>query len=148
MGAPIYWIWGKMARLPVGRKTQSNNLEPILTQSALKKFMVFFNIPLATMTEWQKTDPQQRAASENDMMVQWQKWSAENASTILSTEIGGKTKNVLATGITDTRNDIVVFSVVQGASHDAVASLYLSHPHLQIPNASIQIMEVKPMGSM
>ena len=116
--------------------------------SETKKFMVFFSIPLATMTEWQKTDPQQRAASEKDMMRQWQKWSAEHSEMILSTEVGGKTKNVVSGGITDTRNNIVLFSIVQGDSHDAVAAAYKSHPHLQIPDSSIQVMEIKPMGGM
>jgi hypothetical protein len=116
--------------------------------SVLKKFMIFFSIPLATMTDWNKTDPQQRAASEKDMMQQWQKWSAEHSEMILSTEIGGKTKNVFPDAVTDTRNDIVLYSIAQGDSHDAVAAAYQSHPHLLIPDASIQVMEVKSMSGM
>jgi len=119
-----------------------------MSDTAIKKFMVFFSIPLPTMTEWQKTDPQQRAASEKDMMQQWQKWSAEHSEMILSTEVGGKTKNVTSDAVTDTRNDIVLYSIVQGESHDAVAAAYRSHPHLQIPSSSIQVMEVKSMGGM
>lgn len=119
-----------------------------MSDTAVKKFMVFFSIPLATMTEWQKTEPQQREASEKKMMQDWATWSAAHAEMIQSTEVGGKTKNVVATAVSDTRNDIVLYSLVQGASHDAVAQAYQSHPHLQIPNASIQVMEVKPMGWM
>lgn len=119
-----------------------------MSDPVMKKFIVFFSIPLATMTEWQKTEPQQRAASEKDMMQQWQKWSADHSEMILSTEVGGKTKNVLASAVTDTRNDIVLFSMVQGESHDAVARVYQSHPHLQIPDASIQVMEVRSMSGM
>ena len=115
---------------------------------SLKKFLVFFSIPLATMNEWQKTDPQQRAASEKDMMQQWQKWSAEHSEMILSTEVGGKTKNVNSSAVTDTRNDIVLYSIVKGESHDAVAAAYQNHPHLQIPSASIQVMEIKSMSGM
>ena len=75
-------------------------------------------------------------------------WSATHAAMILSTEIGGKTKNVVANETSDTRNDIVVFSLVQGESHAAVAQIYQSHPHLQIPSASIQVMEVMSMRGM
>jgi len=117
-----------------------------MAETPSKKFIVFFSIPLATMTEWQKTEPQQKQAAEQKMMEDWQRWSAEHAAMIVSTDVGGKTKNVTASGVTDTRNDIMLFSMAQGESHDAVAQAYASHPHLQIPNASIQIMEVKPMG--
>lgn len=117
-----------------------------MADTAVKKFMVFFCIPLDTMNEWKKTDPQKREASEKTMMEDWKKWSTAHADMILSTEVGGSTKNVLASGVSDTRNDIVLYSMAQGASHEAVAQAYQSHPHLQIPNASIQIMEVKPMG--
>ncbi len=117
-----------------------------MSDPVAKKFMVFFSIPLATMAEWQKTDPQQREASEKKMMQDWAAWSAAHADMILSTEVGGKTKNVVAATVSDTRNDIVLVSMAQGASHEAVAEAYQSHPHLQIPSASIQVMEVKPMG--
>lgn len=117
-----------------------------MSDTAAKKFMVFFSIPLATMTEWQKTDPATREAAEKTMMQDWAKWSAAHADMILSTEVGGKTKNVVSGVTSDTRNDIVLFSMVRGESHDAVAQTYQNHPHLQIPNASIQVMEVKPMG--
>jgi hypothetical protein len=119
-----------------------------MSDTSVKKFMVFFSIPLATMAEWQKTDPQVRAAAEATMMQDWVKWSEAHAKMILSTEVGGKTKNVVRDAVSDTRNDIVLYSLVQGESHDAVAAAYQSHPHLQIPNASIQVMEVKPMGPM
>lgn len=116
-----------------------------MTDTPTKKFMVFFCIPLATMTEWQKTEPKEREAAEQKMMQEWSAWSAAHADMIQSTEVGGKTKNVVASTVTDTRNDIVLYSLVQGASHEAVAQTYLTHPHLQIPNASIQVMEVRPM---
>lgn len=119
-----------------------------MSDNPLNKYMVFFCIPLATMTEWKNTDPKKREASEKTMMEEWNLWSATHAEMILSTEVGGKTKNVVAAEVSETRNDIVLFSLVQGPSHETVAKIYQSHPHLQIPNASIQVMEVRPMGAM
>lgn len=119
-----------------------------MSSTTEKKFIVFFSIPLATMAEWKKTDPQQREASEKNMMQEWARWSTAHADTILSTEVGGRTKNIVAGEVTDTRNDIVLYSLVHGESLDAVAQTYQSHPHLQIPNASIQVMEAKPMGAL
>ena len=117
-----------------------------MSDTAAKKFMVFFNIPLETMTQWKQVDATEREASEKKMMQDWAAWSTAHAAMIVSTEVGGKTKNVLASGVSDTRNDIVLYSIAQGDSHEAVGQAYQSHPHLQIPNASIQVMEIKPMG--
>ena len=117
-----------------------------MAETFAKKFMVFFSIPLETMTQWKQVDVQEREASEKKMMQDWTTWSTAHAEMILSTDLGGKTKNVAASGVSDTRNDIVLYSIAQGESQEAVTEAYQSHPHLQIPNASIQVMEIKPMG--
>ena len=117
-----------------------------MSETPAKKFMVFFLIPLETMTQWKQVDAQAREASEKKMMQDWATWSTTHAEMILSTEVGGPTKNVAASGVSDARNDIVLYSIAQGESHEAVAKTYLSHPHLQIPRSSIQVMEIKPMG--
>lgn len=114
----------------------------------LKKFMVFYLIPLETMNDWKKVDPEFRQTSEKKMRQEWAAWLQAHSSMILSTEVGGKTKNVIANNVSDMRNDIILFSLVHGESHDAVAKEFYNHPHLQIPNASIQVMEVMPMGWM
>ncbi len=119
-----------------------------MSDANLRKFMVFYLIPLETMNDWKKVDPQFRQASEEKMRQEWAAWMQAHTSMILSTEVGGKTKSVIANGVTDMRNDIILFSLVQGESHDAVANMFQNHPHLQIPNASIQVMEVMPMGPM
>lgn len=117
-----------------------------MTSAALKKFLVFYLIPQQTMAEWKNIDPKQREASEKKMMDDWDKWCTDRAEMILSTEVGGQTKRATAGAVADMKNDIVVFSFVKGDSHDAVMQEFLTHPHLQIPNASIEVMEVKPMS--
>mgnify|MGYP006267746629 CR=1 FL=1 len=116
-----------------------------MTSTALKKFLVFYLIPQQTMAEWKNIDSKHREASEKKMMDDWAKWCADRSEMILSTEVGGQTKRVTADAVTEMKNDIVVFSFVQGESHDAVMKEFMTHPHLQIPNASIEVMEVKPM---
>ena len=111
-----------------------------------KKFLVTFSIPLARLTEWGKMDADTRAAAEKDMHDGWDKWSAAHANMLLTTEVAGKTKNVTSGGVEDTRNDFVICSTVLGESHEAVAATFKDHPHLGIPTASIQVMELKAMG--
>jgi hypothetical protein len=58
----------------------------------------------------------------------------------------GKTKRVTA-GHEDARNDIMLYAIVDAESHDAPQSIE-SHPHLQIPQASIEVMEINPLPGM
>ena len=61
----------------------------------------------------------------------------------------GKTKRVDAKGSTNTKNEIGGYSIVQADSHDAAAKVFgKDHPHLQIPGAWIEIIEVMPMPAM
>jgi hypothetical protein len=67
---------------------------------------------------------------------------------ITLTEAAGKTKDVSATGIADSKNDILLYSIVEADSHDTAAKAFADHPHLAIPQSSIQVMEVRPMGGL
>ena len=113
-----------------------------------KKFLVLFLIPVAVMDGWAKTDPTEKKAAEDKLKGEWDAWMKERAAMILSTEAAGKTKRVTAAGVTDARNDIVLTSIVQADSHEAAAKAFEGHPHFQIPQASIEIMELRPMGGM
>ena len=116
-----------------------------MTTSAKQKFLVLYLIPAAVMDDWMKTDPAVRQAAEQEMREAWGKWMGEHAGMILSSEAGGKTKRVTAGGVSDTRNDIILCSYVEADSHEAAARAFENHPHLQIPQASIEIMAVRPM---
>jgi hypothetical protein len=42
----------------------------------------------------------------------------------------------------------MLYSVVEAESHDAAAKTFAGHPHLQIPQSSIEVMEINPMRGM
>jgi len=75
-------------------------------------------------------------------------WIGDHAKLITLTEAGGKTKRVTASGVSDTKNDIMLYSFVEAESHEAAAKAFENHPHLQIPQSSIEVMEVRPLGQM
>lgn len=54
----------------------------------------------------------------------------------------GKTKRITSSGVTDARNELAMYAIVQGESQDAVAKSLANHPHLQIPQSSIEVMEL------
>ena len=42
----------------------------------------------------------------------------------------------------------MLYSFVEAASHEAATKAFENHPHLQIPQSSIEVMEVRSMGGM
>jgi uncharacterized NAD(P)/FAD-binding protein YdhS len=119
-----------------------------MSSSDLKKFLVFYLIPRAVMAAWFETEAGTRKAAEEKMKGEWDKWMTEHSTMIKITEVGGKTKSISSSGTSDTKNDIVLYSIVEAESHEAAAKLFENHPHLQIPQSSIEVMEVKPMRGM
>jgi hypothetical protein len=117
-----------------------------MTTAMLKKFLVLYLVPVAVMADWAKTDPATRKAAEEKMQGDWQRWMGEHAKMITLMEAAGKTKAVTAAGIADIKNDIMLYSIVEADSHESAAKAFAQHPHLTIPQSSIQVMEVRPMG--
>jgi len=119
-----------------------------MTEPTKQKFLVLYLIPASVMADWAKTDPTTRQAEEQKMQAAWGKWMGEHGKMIISAEVGGKTKRVTASGVSDTKNDIMLCSFVEAESHEAAAKAFENHPHLQIPQSSIEVMCVRPMGGM
>ena len=113
-----------------------------------KKFLVLYLIPVSVMEEWSGTEPSEKKAAEEKLKGEWNQWMSAHSAMILSTDAGGKTKRVTSSGVSDTKNDIVLYSVVEAESHEAAAKSFENHPHLQIPQSSIEVMEIRPMGGM
>jgi hypothetical protein len=116
-----------------------------MTNPTMQRFLVLYQIPAAVMQAWMETSPDVRKAEETKMYEDWIAWTQAHSSSILSTNAVGKNKCVTTTGAVDAKNDIVLTSIVEAVSHDAVADMFADHPHLRIPQASIEIMPIRPM---
>lgn len=112
----------------------------------MKKFLVLYQAPPSVIDEWKKTPEAERKAAESKMMAEWQQWMTAHASMFTDKGAGaGKTKRITAQGASDTRNDIMLYQIVEADSHDAAAQQFIGHPHLQIPQSSIEVMEISPL---
>jgi hypothetical protein len=116
-----------------------------MTTSTLKKFLILYLVPTDVISEWAKTDPGTRKPAEEKMRAEWGRWMGEHAKMITLTEAAGKTKAVTAAGIGDITNEIMLYSIVEAATHESAAKAFATHPHLTIPQSSIQVMEVRAM---
>ena len=109
----------------------------------MKKFLVLYLAPAAVIDAWKKTDAATRKPAEEKMQAEWKKWMREHATSFADMGSGvGKTKRVTAQRTSDIRNQIMLYAIVQAESHDAAVKVFTGHPHLGIPEASIEIMEL------
>jgi len=109
----------------------------------LNKFIALYSIPASVMADWVKTDPEKRKPVEEKMKAEWQQWMGDHGKTVKLTEAVGKTKRITASGISDGKNDICLYTLIEAESHEAAAKIFENHPHLQIPQAIIEVMPVR-----
>jgi len=115
----------------------------------MPKFLVIYLAPASVIEEWKKTDPEKRRAAEEKMRGDWTKWMTDHARAFADKGAGvGKTKRVTSEGTSDTKNDIMLYAIVEADSHEAAAKMFEGHPHLGIPSSSIEIMEIHPLQGM
>jgi hypothetical protein len=115
----------------------------------MKHFLVTYLAPASVIEEWKKTEPEKRKAAEEKMQAEWRKWMSGHAKVFADKGAGvGRTKRVSSQGSTDIKNDIMLYAIIQAESHQAAAKLFEDHPHLQIPQSSIEIMEIRPLHGM
>jgi hypothetical protein len=116
----------------------------------MKKFLAVYLGSAAAMAQWKAADEQKRKEREKAGTSGWMKWANENTKSIvdLGTPLG-KTKRINAKGISDTKNEIAAYTIVQAESQEAAAKLFLNHPHFMIfPGDSVEVMECLPLPGM
>ena len=114
----------------------------------MKYFSVLYMMPPAGLGEWMSKPAEERKATEETLKGEWDTWLKEHAGAVKNTIGLGKTKRVSAHGIEDTKNGFMLSSYVEAESLEAAAELFKNHPHLKIPDATIEIMEANPLGQI
>jgi hypothetical protein len=91
--------------------------------------------------------PHKRGTTRMDACMKWM--NANKPSIVEGGAPLGKTKRVDSNGASNTKNEIGGYSVVQAESHDAATKIFgKDHPHLQMPGAWIEIIEIMPVPGM
>jgi hypothetical protein len=113
----------------------------------MKKFMVLY---MASGAEFAKMMKNSTPEQQKKGMDAWMKWMNKHKKSLVDGGAPlGKTRRVDAKGAANTRNDIGGYSIVQAQSHDAAAKIFgKDHPHLQMPGAWIEIVEIMSIPGM
>ena len=110
----------------------------------MKKYFALFMIPAKAVDEWKKnTKPDEMKSASDKMMRDWQNWMKAHERNLVEKGAPlGKTKRVSSERISDIRNDLNWYSIVEAETHEDAAKLFRDNPHLQIPGSSIEVMEI------
>jgi hypothetical protein len=116
----------------------------------MKKFVAIFLGSEASRKKWEALDENTREEKERAGMAAWHEWAAKNQRAIVGMGSPlGKTKRVDAQGVSDTKNDLTAYTVVEAESHEAAARLFLDHPHFSIfPGDRVEVLECLPIPGM
>lgn len=111
----------------------------------MKKFLVIYlgSANPKAMDSWRAMDETTRKEKEKTGIIAWKNWVRQNSKSIVC-DGGpiGKTKHVDLQGISDTKNLITGYTIVEAESHEAAAKLFENHPHFAyFPGERIEIME-------
>lgn len=113
----------------------------------MKRYLAIFTGSPNAMSQWQSLPEQERHQREAAGLQAWHDWADRHRGSIL--ELGaplGRTKSVTRSGITDIRNQMTGYTVVEADSHEAAAKLFESHPHFTIfPGDGVEVMECLPI---
>ena len=109
----------------------------------MKKYLVVYKAdPEAFAKVVASMTPESREAS----MKEWGAWMESHKANIA--DMGapvGKTKEVTKEGVSDIKNDIGGYGIIQAETHDAAAQILADSPHFSRINGSVEVMEIMEM---
>lgn len=110
----------------------------------MKNFLILHRIPLATMDDWMKNTPDDERKSQTEKLRnEMDMWLSQHSSDFADPGAPlGKTKTITSSGIHDSRNDLMYFAVVEADSLEEAAQIFPQNPHLQIRDASVDVIEI------
>jgi transcription antitermination factor NusG len=115
----------------------------------MKKFLAIYLGSMESFEKsgWSKMDERKRKDMEASGISAWHGWMTANKAAIVDNGGPlGKTKRTSKQGVSDTRNNMSGYVVVQAESHDAAAAMFVNHPHFMVfPGDAVEIMECLPI---
>lgn len=115
----------------------------------MKKFLAIYIGTAAALdkAQWNTMDEGKRKSIEAAGIKAWMAWGEKHQAAILDQGSPlGKTKQTSAQGITDIKNAMTGYVLVQAESHAAAAKMFENHPHFSIfPGDCVEIMECVPI---
>ncbi|MFN7161188.1 MAG: hypothetical protein ACK4NC_06350 [Candidatus Gracilibacteria bacterium] len=109
----------------------------------MKKFLAIF---YGGASDEEKSKPLDMK-DQQAFMDAWVSWATTNQKAIIDNGAPlGKTKTVQENSISDSKNDIIAYAIVETNSHEDAAEIFKAHPHLTLhPKNRIEVIEMLSM---
>ncbi len=109
----------------------------------MKKFFVLYMVPAASIDEMMKTTtPEER----NEWMGKWTTWmEAQKGFFVDPGAPMGKTTRVTSSGTSEARNEVTGYAIVNAESREDAAKVFATSPHLTMPGAYVDVMDIMQM---
>ncbi len=108
----------------------------------MPRFVAVYTMRSEDVAAFRARPKSEQDAIDNAGLKAWEEWRERNAAAIVTTDVMvGKTRRVTKSGISDARNEIAGFVIVEAADITAAAALFEDHPHITIfPGDGIDVM--------
>jgi hypothetical protein len=117
----------------------------------MKKFLAIYVGTAAAFekAQWNQMDEKKRKAREAEGLQAWMDWGVKHGAAIVDQGSPlGKTKRVSPEGLSDIKNVMTGYVIIEAESHEAAAKMFENHPHFSVfPGDSVEIMECVPFPS-
>ncbi len=109
----------------------------------MSKFMILYRAPVSARDQLANATPEQLEAG----MKAWRAWATRVDYAL--TDLGSALAHTTHVGPGAASTDGVAgYSILEAGSADEVETLLDGHPHLTMPGASIEVLEVIPMDAI
>jgi hypothetical protein len=115
----------------------------------MKRFLAIYTGTPSSFEKagWNKLSPAEREQRDAAGIEAWMAWGVKHGSAIVDQGAPlGKTKRAAADGVTDIKNSMTGYVIVEAESHEAAAKMFERHPHFTaFPGDAVEIMECLPL---
>jgi hypothetical protein len=109
----------------------------------VSKFMILYRAQASAFEQMASTTPEQRQAG----MEAWRVWATKVGYAIV--DLGSPLAHTTHVGSDVASTDGVAgYSILQAGSADEIETILEGHPHLAMPGASIEVLEIIPIEDM
>jgi hypothetical protein len=119
-----------------------NSLEGLqLCGDFLTKYMILYVAPVSAEAQMNVSPEEMKKGMEP-----WLAWQKKNKKAVV--DMGaplGKAQCFDKKGSAKSNTQVTGYSIVEAKDMDAVNKIIANHPHLMMPKASIEILEIMPM---
>ena len=109
----------------------------------MSKFMVLYRAQASVREQMANATPEQQQAG----LEAWRAWATKVGYAIV--DLGSPLAHTTHVGPgAATADGVAGYSILQAGSADEVETLLDGHPHLAMPGASIEVLEIIPIADM